>query len=360
MTAASGTAGGPRVVVAGVGRFGALHVRVWRQLGADVVGLCDVDELRLAEVARQVDVAATAPDLRGLLDRVDADVVVIASDESTHADLAVTALEAGCHAFVEKPLAMSGADAWRVAAAAETAAREVVAGQISRFAAPYARMLQTLGAGRVGRLCSLRLRRDFSREWFLSFGDRVHPVWESCIHDIDLAVSFAGRPVRRVTAVSARAAEGEEPSVISALLEFHGGIIATVESAWLVPGSAPRTLAGALALDGSIVAEAEVLGADGILRQRLVADGLVEWTSDGAFVPDLSLWPEEDGAVGGALRQEVAYAIGVFVGRRAPDRVPLQEVCWGVEAAEAVVASLTAGAPVDLPRSRTTGSTREP
>ena len=340
---------GLRVVVAGVGRFGALHARVWRELGADVVGLCDVDQRRLEQVGREFGVAAVSTDLASLLARVETDVVVVASDESTHADLAVTALEAGCHVFVEKPLALSGAEAWRVSAAAGTAAREVVTGQISRFAAPYMRLRQTLAAGGVGRLCSLRLRRDFSRRWFLAFGDRVHPVWESCIHDIDLAVSFAGRPVRRVTAVAARAAEGEQPSVISALLEFEGGVIATVESAWLVPDSAPRTLAGALALDGSIVAEAEVLGTDGILRQRLLADNLVEWTRAGAFVPDLSLWPEEDGEVGGALRQEVAYAVDVFLGRRSPDRVPLQEVCWGVEAAEAVVASLATGAPVDVP-----------
>jgi hypothetical protein len=80
-----------------------------------------------------------------------------------------------------------------------------------------------------------------------------------------------------------------------------------------------------------------------------VAENLVEWTSAGAFVPDLSLWPEEDGTVGGSLRHEVAYAIDVFLGRRSPDRVPLQEVCWGVEAAEAVVASLATGSPVNVP-----------
>ena len=357
----STTAGpaGPRVVVAGVGRFGALHVRVWRELGAEVVGLCDVDERRLAELAGELGVTAVSTGLPGLLARVQPDVVVVASDEATHADLTVAALDAGCHVFVEKPLTMSGAEAWRVAAAAEAAGREVVAGQLSRFAAPYVRMQQTLRGGGIGRLCALRLRRDFSRQWFLSFGDRVHPVWESCIHDIDLAVSFAGRPVRRVSAVAARAAEGEAPSVVSALLEFEGGVIATVESAWLVPGSAPRTLAGALALDGSIVAEAEVLGTEGVLRQRLVADNLVEWTRSGTVVPDLSLWPEEDGTVGGALRAEVTYAIDVFLGRRAADRVPLHEVCWGVEAAEAVVASLAAGAPVEVPeRAPGAGRTR--
>jgi hypothetical protein len=126
-------------------------------------------------------------------------------------------------------------------------------------------------------------------------------------------------------------------------------VIATVESAWLVPAAAPGTLDdGPLALDGAIVGEAEVLGLAGVLRQRLVSDALVEWTAAGVQAPDLSLWPEEDGAVGGALRREVAYAIAVCTGRREPDLMPVEEACWGVEAAEAVVESLRTGAPVTL------------
>lgn len=339
---------GMRVVVVGVGRFGALHARVWAEAGARVVGLCDVDETRLREAAEQFSVESVGTELSPLLDQLRPDAVLVVSDEDSHAEICVVALEAGCHVFVEKPLALSSADAWRVHTEAANAGRHVVAGQISRFAAPYARMQNSLRSGRIGQLCALRLRRDFSREWFLSFGDRVHPVWESCIHDIDLAVSFVQRPVVRVFAMQSEAALEAAPSVVTALLEFDNGVTATVESAWLVPGSAPQTLAGALELSGAIVGEAEVLGLEGMLRQRLVSDGLVEWTNSGTFVPDLSLWPEEDTSIGGALRREVDYAIAVFTGRRQPDRVPLKEVCWGVEAAEAVVTSLRRGAPVEL------------
>jgi predicted dehydrogenase len=336
-------------VVAGVGRFGDLHVRVWSEAGAEVVGLADTDPARLAEVARIRGVADTGTELGPLLDRVRPDVVVIAADESAHVALALTALSAGCHVFVEKPLALSAADAWRIADAAAAAGRQVVAGHISRFTAPMARMRARVAAGAVGTLCALRLRRDFSRDWFLSFGDRVNPVWESCIHDIDLAVSFAAAPVRRVMAMRSEAAGDAAPSVVTALLEFTTGVIATVESAWLVPAAAPGTLDdGPLALDGAIVGEAEVLGLTGVLRQRLVSDALVEWTGAGVQVPDLSLWPEEDGVVGGALRREVAYAIAVCAGTREPDVMPLEEACWGVEAAEAIVESLRTGAPVSL------------
>lgn len=344
------------VVIAGVGRFGALHARVWREAGARIVGLVDTDATRLVEVAAAHPTADTDRDLAALLARRPADVVVVASDEASHADLALTALDAGCHAFVEKPLALSTADALRIADTAAARDRQVVAGHIARFAAPMARIRARIAAGAIGTLCSLRLRRDFSRAWYASFGDRVHPVWESCIHDIDLAISFAGRPVRRVMAMQSAAAGSAASSVVSALLEFDGGVIATIESAWLVPEGAPGTLDdGPLALDGAIVGEAEALGLAGVIKQRLVSDALVEWTSDGAQVPDMSLWPEEDGVVGGALRREIGYAIDVFAGRRPPEVMPLPEACWGVAAAEAIIESLRTGAPVAV-----TDSVRNP
>jgi hypothetical protein len=151
------------------------------------------------------------------------------------------------------------------------------------------------------------------------------------------------QPVRRVMAMQSAAALDAAPSVVSSLVEFEGGVSATIESAWLLPESAPQTLSGALELSGAIAGEMEVLGLDGVLRQRLVGDNLVEWTNEGSFVPDLSLWPDDDGVVGGALRREVDYALDVFDGRRPADRVPLHEVCWGVAAAEAVVESLRRG-----------------
>lgn len=330
----------PTIVVAGLGRFGALHARVWTEAGARIVGMCDVDVERVRTVATQFGVESYDTSLHGLLERLAPDAVLVATDEASHAELAIAALEAGCHVFVEKPLALSSDDAWRIHSTAAALARQVVVGQISRFALPYARMRRSVQQGRVGRLCALRLRRDFSRSWYLAFGERVHPVWESCIHDIDLAIAFVNQPVVRVMATQSSAASEAAPSVVSALLEFDGGVTATIESAWLLPDSAPQTLSGALELSGAIAGEMEVLGLEGVLRQRLIGDNLVEWTNAGTFVPDQSLWPDDDGVVGGALRQEVDYALDVFGGRRPADRIPLHEVCWGVETAEAIVESL--------------------
>lgn len=337
-----------RVVVVGVGRFGALHVRAWQETGAQVVGVVDRDPSRAESVAATFTIPHHSPDAAALVAQLAPDCVVIASDEVTHSDLADLALTHGCHVFVEKPFALSLERARRTCELAQETGCSIVAGHISRFAQPYRHMKHRLDQGGIGDLWSMRLRRDFSRAWFLSFGDRVHPVWESCVHDIDLAVSFAQSRGARVFAMESTAAGEAAPSVVNALIQFSSGVTATIESAWNVPDTAPSTLAGALALEGSIVGEAELIASEGTLRQRLVSEALVEWGADGAAVPDLSLWPEEGDELGGALRAEIAYAREVFLGHRPNDVMPAEQALWGVEIAEGFLTSLHTRAPVDL------------
>ena len=157
-----------------------------------------------------------------------------------------------------------------------------------------------------------------------------------------------GEPAVRVFASESRAAGEAAPSVVSAIVEFASGTTSTIESAWTVPERGPQSLAGLLALDGSIDGEAQLLGSLGTARQRLVSDALAVWTDDLSLVPDLSLWPEEDGRVGGALRAEVAYASAVFRRERPNTVVPVEQAVWGVAIAEGMVESARSGQPVTL------------
>lgn len=334
----------PRVVIAGAGRFGTLHARVWSEAGAQVVGVVDA-ELARADLLAETYGAVAGTILSEVVARSGARIVVVASDESTHSALADEALRSGCHVFVEKPYAMSGDAARATAALADQLGLCTFAGHVSRFTEASRYTREAVTSGRLGDLWALRLRRDFSREWFADFGDRVHPVWESCVHDIDLAIYLAANRPRRVVAFQSRAAGVAAPSVVSAILEFDSGVIATVESAWSIPERGPQTLAGALALDGTIAAECEVVGSSGTIRQRLVADSLVEWNSRGVWNPDLSLWPETGGRIGGALRDEVAEALAVFTGGKESAVMPTRDAIWGVLVAQAILRSLESGLP---------------
>lgn len=340
-----------RVVIAGAGRFGALHARVWQETGCQIVGVVDTQRDRAVAFAHQ-RVAGTpvAEDsLSRVIDDTAPDVVVITSTEDTHEELALTALDKGCHIFVEKPFATSLAGARRVRRHAEAKDRRVVTGHISRFSPSIRRMVAMLAEGRVGDLWMMRLRRDFSRTWFLDFGDRVHPAWESAIHDIDLALCFADSPAKRVSAISSRAAGDAAASVVSAHIEFVSGVTATVETAWTLPDAAPENSLGAMPLAGTILAETELHGSEGVIRVRYPDDGLSMWNPAGVHAPNVELWPELDGEVGGAIRAEIDYAVGYFAGQITADRVPLHQVEWGIEIAEAIVSSLEQRAAVELP-----------
>lgn len=344
-----------RVVIAGAGRFGALHARTWQEAGASVVGVADIDLVRARELAAPLGDVEAGADASEMITDTAPDAVIVATDEASHTDLAERALRAGCHVFVEKPFAMDAASAHRLEELAGKVRGEVIAGHISRFAQPYVDMRKALRDGRIGELWSLRLRRDFSRSWFESFGDRVDPVWESCIHDIDLALSFAGGRARRVMAMRSAAAGASASSVVSGLIELDNGVLVTVETAWTIPEQAPQTESGALELPGSIVGEAEAHGSAGVIRQRLLNDSLAVWSDRASWAPNPFLWPLVDGVVGGALRHEIDYAIEVFSGRRANALMPPEEAVHGIEIAEALVESLDTGAPTVIETAASTG-----
>lgn len=337
-----------RVAVAGAGRFGALHARAWHECGAQIVATADVDHGRAQALANEYQSARFGTNLSEVLASGGIDVVVVASDERSHTLLTNQAIESGCHVFVEKPFSLSSAEASLTVKAAESAGLHLITGHISRFAQAYGYMREALDSGRLGELWSIRLRRDFTRSWLAAFGHRVHPAWESSIHDIDLAIFFTGERPESVYATQVIDESTGLPASIAALLRFPSGRTATLESAWNITDRAPQSLAGALALDGTISGESELICSNGTVKQRLLSDAIVEWNQAGVTVPDLSLWPERQGRVGGALREEIEYAIQVFSGSIPNDRMPHCESVWSVATAEALVRSIESGRPEAL------------
>ena len=322
------------------------------------MGMCDLDEQRLERIAGQYAVTVAETDLTATLRSAEPDVVVIATEESSHAAEVLQALDAGLDVFVEKPLAMSSGDAGAILQLARAAKREVIVGHIARFSMAAIRLHSAATMQRIGPLHAMRFRRDFPRAWFGSFGARVHPVWESCIHDIDLAISFVHVPMAQVVALQSMSPPEVPPRVVTAVLLLENGVMATIESAWVLPESAPQTMGGATELSGTIAAEVELLGGHGVAHHRSVGDGLVEWGADTVHVPDLDLWPEVGGVIGGALRREVEYAIRVFRREVPADMMPLEEACWGVEAAEAIERAIIASPAKDLRFGRGSGVNR--
>src|SRR6266566_4970563 len=100
------------VGVVGLGYWGPNLLRgLVEQPGVDVSYVCDLDEERVSITSRRYPAAIPTTRYQDLLGDPTLDAVVIATPVFTHFELAASALHAGKHTFVEKPLAPSAAEA---------------------------------------------------------------------------------------------------------------------------------------------------------------------------------------------------------------------------------------------------------
>jgi predicted dehydrogenase len=336
-----------KVGVVGLGRFGRLHARVLSELpGCRLAALCDVDGEILERYGQEYGVEALYTDVETMLASEDLDAVDLVTDESAHGLQALLCLEHGKAVFVEKPLATNGDEAAAVATLSQEKKLPVLVGNISRFDARYALLRRELEAGAFGRVSLVQAKRSFSRAWFAGFGNRVHPVFESMIHDLDLVLWYLPSRVCRVYA-QAVSADGGVPDTLVATLTAEDGSLAVLQSTWLVPDGAPITLAGPPAspfdLWGTIDAQIEVVGDSQVGRVDLISGGLSLWGDSAVRMPDPGLWPEVHGRVGGALREELSHFVEcVRVGEQSP-LVPAETGAAAVHLAEAIVISSQKG-----------------
>ncbi len=159
------------------------------------------------------------------------DTVFVLTRHDSHAKLAIRALEAGKHVFVEKPLALTEEELDRVAAAARASGRVVTVGFNRRFA-PLTVETQRHLAGRAGPVSIVAtinagaIPRDHWTQDPAVGGGRI--VGEAC-HWIDLARALVGAPIRDVRVTAARDRERRPiDDVAHVALEFADGSTAVV------------------------------------------------------------------------------------------------------------------------------------
>src|SRR5262245_42061428 len=129
--------------------------------GARIAAICDPDPAHLrraADLAREHQ-PRPASDLRGLFSRGALDAVVIASPVYLHRDHALAALAAGCHVYLEKPMAMDAAGARQVLTAAEAAESRGQVFQMGfqrRYSPRYRSSMEAIHRGDAGKVLFIR------------------------------------------------------------------------------------------------------------------------------------------------------------------------------------------------------------
>jgi predicted dehydrogenase len=205
-----------RIGIAGAGHFGRYHaLKVAASDRATLVGIADPD----VERAKTVGWEAGAPDM-ALPDLLEAcDAMIIAAPADAHHGLAATALRAGKHILVEKPIAATLDQADDLARLAAERKLVLQVGHLERFSAAYGALV-----GRMGAPLYIEATRIAP---FKPRGTDVSVILDLMIHDLDLVLALVDSPIESVDAVGAAVASAHE-DIANARIRFVSGAVATI------------------------------------------------------------------------------------------------------------------------------------
>lgn len=226
-----------RVGVIGTGAISQIvHVPIFAERqDVDLVAVSDVDVHKAEALAHRFGVPYVLDD-EALITHDELEAVVICTPNHLHEEMAIAALEAGKHVFVERPLSTTSAGAQRVIDVAERAGRVLVVGMPHRFRPGVAALRSRVAGGELGELYAVRgswmtrLVPGSRHSWRY---DRAQAGGGALIDlgvpALDLCFWLVGFPtMKRVSCLtSPRGAAVEDAA--SLMAETEGGVALTLE-----------------------------------------------------------------------------------------------------------------------------------
>ncbi len=289
--------------------------------------------------------------------------VVVSTSEGEHVEAVLQALAAGKAVLVEKPLALTLADADRIVAAVEAAGGDLRVGYSRRFRKRYQVAKEQIVQGRMGRLIGAQARVYNSRSQALAMLARnphATPVVDALTYYVDLMNwFFEGRRLAEVSAVGSRgvlAAAGHPTDDLTwATLKYDDGAAVSLGVCYALPQKYPAL---------GHAARVELLGTDGVMLLDDDHTDQVMYSDKG--VPHVYLPDHAVNAVFLSSGTPGDWALGDFIGPVATEtRVWLDHLATGktcnlatpetaranLEATLAIERSARAGCTVQLPLS---------
>ena len=324
-----------RTAVVGAGKMGAIHAKVYSQLeDSQLVAIADIDAARARSLADKHACAAVT-DCSELIGRIDA--VTISAPTVHHCGLAKDFIDNGIAVMIEKPLAASVAEGREIV---ELARRKnvVVAVGHSERCNPVVQAMKRL-----------RIEPKFIE------ANRISPypfrsmdigvVLDVMIHDIDIILSLAASPIRKVDAVGVNVI-GEHEDICNARIIFENGCIANVTASRL----ALKTERKVRVFSRQAYLSLDYLKKEGII---IKADGnidVVEWIRQKQQDPDFDFagvnWMDllhiEQLAIEDAepLRVEQQAFLKAVAGQADRPEVTAEEGLAAMECAEQILAAV--------------------
>ena len=269
----------------------------------------------------------TTTDPSELLADPEVELVSICTPTDTHVALARQALEAGKHVLLEKPVALSSADASRIADAARAAERICMPAMCMRFWPGWEDLREIITSERYGRVSSAVFRRlgstpGWSPEFYRNAERSGGALFDLHVHDADLVCWLFGRPTHVST-------HGSLDHVTTAYGFADGPRHVVAEGGWNHAPAFPFFMGYTVAFERATLDFA--LGRTPLMRSAHEDE-----------VREVELAP------GDGYEGEIRHALALASGRETKPRATMDEAVELLRMLEAERSSLERGAPVAL------------
>ncbi len=232
-----------RYALIGCGRISPNHVMAAKNNGLDIVALCDIVEENAVDKILKFDLGSNNikvyTDYHEMLENEKPELVAIATESGKHASIALDCINAGCHVIIEKPIALSIADADKIIKAGKDKGVLVCANHQNRFNKSIQEIRKAIEKNRFGKLLygTAHIRWTRNHEYY----DRAswRGTWEQdggalmnqCIHDIDLLRWMMGDEIDTVYGMTDRLIHPyiDAEDLGLAVVKFKNGSYGTIE-----------------------------------------------------------------------------------------------------------------------------------
>lgn len=225
----------------GCGRISPNHIEAAKNNQLDFVAMCDIVPEVMQEKSDKFGLEAVRKytNYKELLEKEKPELVAIATESGKHAAIAVDCIAAGCNVIIEKPIALSIADADAIIKAGKEAGVVVCANHQNRFNKSVQYIRKALEEGRFGRLSHGAAHVRWNRgkgyydqaPWRGTWAQDGGCLMNQCIHNIDLLRWIMGDDVEEVMAYTDQLEHPylEAEDLGMALVKFGNGSYGLIE-----------------------------------------------------------------------------------------------------------------------------------
>lgn len=220
----------PTIAVVGAGAWGANLVRTHQDLGS-LGAVCDIDPKRLAKVQAHGGPVRLTTRYEEILEDRAIEGVVLAVPAVKHFEFAKRSLLAGKATYVEKPLAMSSAEAEELVRLAGKVKRPLMVGHLLKYHPAVRKLKEIIDRKELGEI-------------YYAYSKRVNlgqvrrdenALWSFAPHDISLILYLLGDGIDRVSAHGQSYLQKGIHDVVFLHLKFRDDRIAHIHLSWLDP-----------------------------------------------------------------------------------------------------------------------------